>query len=87
MLETEGLSQTVSVETKLISERRLFINMFLASSVKTRFDRKCSVGLFTQRQMKEINLLRSDTGVCWITSYDLFAPSGKNLKVLLCDRK
>jgi len=34
----------------------MFINMFLASSVKTGFDRKCSVVFFTQRQMKEINL-------------------------------
>lgn len=42
---------------------------------------------FTQSQMKEINLWLSDTGVCWITSNDLFAPSGKNLKGLLCDRK
>lgn len=76
----DGLSQTVSVEMKLVCERRLFINMVLASSVKTGFDRKCSAFFFTQRQMKEINLWCSDTGVCWITSNDLFAPSGKNLK-------
>lgn len=42
---------------------------------------------FTQRQMKETNLWLSDTSVCLITSNDLFAPSGKNLKGLLCDRK
>lgn len=45
-LEMDGLSQTVSVEMKLVSERRLFINVVLASSVKTGFDKKCSAFFF-----------------------------------------
>lgn len=43
-LEMDELSQSVSVEMELISEKRLFINVFLSSSVKAGFDRKCSVG-------------------------------------------
>lgn len=87
MPEMDELSQIVSADMKLHSERRLFINMVLVRSVKTGFDRKCSVFFLTQRQMKEINLWCSDTGVCQITSIDLFAPSGKNLKGLLGDHK
>lgn len=45
-LEMDGLSQSVSVEMELISEKRLSINMFLSSSVKAGFGRKCSVGFF-----------------------------------------
>lgn len=82
----DELSRSVSVEMKPISEKRLFINLFLSSSVKAGFDRKCSVFfLFTQRQMKETNLWCSDSGVCWITSNDLFSPHGKILKGLLCE--
>lgn len=40
--EMYGISHTLSVEMKLVCERRLFINMVLASSVKTGFDRKRS---------------------------------------------
>lgn len=49
MLEMDQLSQIVSVEMKLLSERRLFINMFLVRSVKTGFDRRCSVSFFNPK--------------------------------------
>lgn len=45
-VEMDELSQSVSVEMKPISEKRLFINLFLSSSVKAGFDRKCSVFFF-----------------------------------------
>lgn len=54
-LEMDELSQSVSVEMELISEKRLFINLFLSSSVTSGFDRKCSVGslfFFTQGKWK-----------------------------------
>lgn len=42
----DGLSQILSVEMKLGFERRIFINMALVNSVKTDFDRRCSVVFF-----------------------------------------
>lgn len=86
-LEMDELSQNVSVEMELISEKRLFINLFLSVLPKQALTANVLWVwrfFFTQRQMKETNLWCSDSGVCWVTSNDLFAPCDKNLKGLLC---